>query len=157
MLEIFDKARDYARLGMTGLDFHKLACELKIAGQEDQWRLHQQAFKLFKFAQDYCAKRRELEPQSEPMSNIEVLEQLNCMEAKYGAGWSQEGEWYIKDYQRSEDLIDTLGFFRRMGVHYTRKDNNPLSDALHLRVSNDDFDLIFNPVADVRHRGLGRS
>ena len=143
MLEIFNKARDYARLGMTGLEFHKIACELKTAEQEDQWRLHQQAFKLFKLAQDYCVKRREFELQTEPMSNIEVLEQ-------------QEGEWHIKDYQRSEDLIDTLGFFRRMGVHYTRKDNNALSDALHLRVSNEDFDLIFNPVADVRHKGMGR-
>ena len=157
MLEIFNKARDYARCEMTNADFHQLACEFKTTGQEDQWRLHQQAFKLYKLAQDYCAKRRELEPQTEPMNAIEVLEQLNFMEARYGLGWSREGEWHIRDYQRSEDLIDTLSFFRRMGVHYTRKDNNALSDSLHLRVSNDDFDLIFNPVADMRHKGLGRS
>ncbi len=159
MLEIFDKAREYARLGMDRDEHRVLAAKLKKEGKVGEWRLHQQAFKIFRIAQNHCADLRLQEPQKQseqPMSIGEVVEEINCMQSKYGMGWSHEGQWYIKDYRSPEDLMSTLAFLRQMDVKFKRKDENDISQSVHLRLSEEDFDLIFNPVADAGKDQTGR-
>jgi len=152
MLEIFDKAREYARQAMTRSEHRAVSVKLRKEGKIGEWRLHHQAFKLFRLAQDHCAEYRLQSPQKqsdEQMTIGEVIEEINCMQGKHGYGWDHEGEWYIKDYRSPEGLKATLGFLHDMGIEYVREDSNPLSEAVHLRVSESDFDVIFNPLKDV--------
>jgi hypothetical protein len=163
-MEIFNKAREYAQQAVGDRNFEVLDDDSHFTN-EGEWRLHKQAVKVLRMAVENCAKEfprfglitdKGVTPP--PAITVDrVIEQIDALEQKYGVGWSHEGDWYYKDFTSSTDLIDTLGFFRKMGVVYKREDRNPLSQAIHLRVSDVDFDVIFNPEQDAqREEGRGR-
>ena len=154
MLEIFDKAAEYARDFMTHGDYLARGDELKASGDVAQWRLHHQAYKTMKIAEERCRKNRLRNPagtNDSPMSRGELVEEINCMKAKYGYGWHEDDGWLVKDYRKPSELIDTLCFIRKLGVKFERLDHNNITEAVHLRVSMGDFDIIYNPAADYEH------
>lgn len=163
-MEIFNKAREYAQRAIGSQDYDFLDDDSNFTNK-GEWRLHKQALKVLRMAVENCANGQQrfgviTDKGFQPPASItaeRVIEQIDALEQKYGIGWSHEGDWYYKDFTESGDLIDTLGFFRRMGVVYKREDRNPLSQAIHLRVSDVDFDVIFNPELDAsREEGRGR-
>jgi hypothetical protein len=155
MLEIFDKAIEYARDYMTYSAFQARAEILKNAGDTSAWRLHWQAYKVMKIAEARCSENRLRDPQGShetQMTTGELVEEIGCMKAKYGYGWQEGDGWLVKDYPKPSELIDTLSFIRKLGVKFERLDSNDIRDAVHLRVSLEDFDLIYNPVADFENK-----
>ena len=145
MQEIFAIAKKCLQKSMDEHGFQSLSCQLKGAGKEDQWRVLQQGYRLYRLAEDRCTQRCRDNPQDKPMSAGEVEEELTFMEARYAEGWSREGMWCVKEHESSEKLMDTLSFLRCMGLRYQRSDGNALEQSLHLRIPNETYDMVFNP------------
>lgn len=141
-MEIFDKAVGLARMALER-GHPEVMDQAPPSRRSGDWRLHMQAVKVVIKAVENVAREGQAVNAKTVVAEIERLEQ------QHGIGWEKVVEkgktHYYKDFANADDLIDTLGFIQSLNVHYKRTDDNNIKEARHLRMSQNDYHLVFNP------------
>jgi hypothetical protein len=140
-MEIFEKAKEYA--GRFPIRDGRYQMPPFTFVHDGPKRLHEQAMKVLDMA---MARAKEAPHDTDDSLRGSVYAHIDALQHKYRDGWVREiDDCYYRDFSNPSQLIDMLSFIRKMGVVYTRHDTNQLSESLHLRMSDEDFNIIFHP------------
>lgn len=142
-MEIFNKAIQLARITLERGQ-PEILDRPPDSRRAGEWRLHMQGVKVLMMAVENVARA------GGRVDAQHVIGEIEALEARHGTAWQKAKEggktWYYKDFNESGQLIETLEFIRKLDVHYKRLDQNPLDEAMHLRMSPNDYHRIFNPL-----------
>lgn len=176
-MEIFRKAKELAKIVYDENDVGVIR-HMPRYSRAGERHLHEQGARIFRMAWETAFKKK-LEAgdgvvKDDCMHARDVINEIEELYQKHGKGWKKieeaislhdpltggEGKICkaypgdrivvaVKDFDSPDDIIGTLAFLKKMGVVFERQDTNDFSQAVHLRMTKDDYDMIFNPSREV--------